>query len=739
MLSSMNNAMLAVTNLWGLPLIDIIVIVAYFAVMLWIGFRAMKQINNQEDYFLAGRRFGKWIQTFAAFGQATSAESAVTTTTMVSTNGAAGIGMGLIGGLFAMPIFWMITLWYRRLRYMSLAEFFAERYGSKTMAGFYAITQTLMFMIVAAGGFAAIGKTVAAIADKPASVLTQAQLAERNLALELSDLQERDYRLLSQSEQARLKKLAELNPQRNFSYINRNYLTITLAVIVLLYTVSGGLAAAFITDMIQGMFIIILTFILIPFAMQKINLIYGTSGVLGTFEAFHKNLPNSFFKILGSPNVPQFTWYFIASFGIMAVFNTVAQANQLTAACSAKDDETARVGFITGIFMKRYCSIIWGFIAMMTLLLYGNKVSDPDYVWGMATRELLCPGLVGLMIACLMAALMSTADALVLTCSSLLTNNVYKPLLPGKSESHYVLAGRMFSLTYIVGGVSVAVVLDDVFTLFLLMLTFNSMIAASFWLGMLWRRATRSAAWTSIIITSLFTLVLPVILPLVPGIRNSQYLAKQTKSYTVANTYIAKSVDVRQRQEEIAKWEALNAGGKAEGNRPEAIISGEKFTKYDFIKPQSIFWQKGLTRNDSEELVGGGMLKVELVALDWLGLDLSKNKRALNESMTAILRVAVPFGILVLVSLVTRPEDKKRLDFFYGRLRTPVNPDRGLDDIEVRKTLEDPTRHDRFKLFPNSNWEFRKWTKKDWKGQGCVVIASLGVLLLMYLLITLGK
>jgi SSS family solute:Na+ symporter len=735
----MNNGMPAATDIWGLPLIDIAVIFAYFAVMLWIGFRAMRQIRNREDYFLAGRRFGKWIQTFAAFGQGTSAETAVTTTTMVSTNGAAGIGMGLASGLFAMPVFWMITMWYRRLRYMSLAEFFTERYGSKAMAGFYAVTQTLMFMIVAAMGFTAMSKTIAAIADKPVSALTQEQIAEQKLAVELSDLQQRDYRLLSETERARLKKLAELNPRRNFSYINRHYLTITLAVIVLVYAVSGGLTAAFITDMIQGVFIIILTFILIPFAMQKINLIYGTTGVLGTFEALHKNLPDAFFKILGSPNVPQFTWYFIVSFGIMGVINTAVQANQLTAAGSAKDDETARVGFVSGIFMKRYCSVIWGFVAMMTLLLYGKEVSDPDYVWGMATRELLCPGLVGLMIACLMAALMSTADALMLTCSSLLTNNVYKPLLAAKSESHYVFAGRIFCLIYIVGGVGIAIALDDVFALFLFMLTFNSMIAASFWLGMLWRRSTRSAAWTSIVITSLFTLVLPVILPLVPGIRKNQYLAKQTKGYTVANTYIAKFVDVRQRQEEIAKWKALNARGQAEGDCPEEIISGQEFTKYDFIKPQSIFWQKGLTRNNSGELVGGGMLKVELVALDWLGFDLSRNKHALNESMTAILRVAVPFGILVLVSLVTRPEDKKRLDFFYGKLRTPVNADHRLDDIEVCKTFEDPARFDRFKLFPNSNWEFRGWTKKDWKGQVCVVIGSLGVLFLMYLLVTLGK
>jgi len=726
-------------TLLGLHILDIAVIIAYFMVVLWIGYRSMKRIHSSEDYFLAGRRFGKAIQTFAAFGQGTSAESAVTTTTMVSTNGAAGIGMGLVSGIITMPVFWMITLWYRRMRYFSLAEFFAERYNSKSMAAFYAVTQTLMFMIVAAGGFTAMGKTVAAIAVKPEPALTQAEQAERAQALEWRTLREQDYRLLTAGEQVRLRELSELRPRQNFSYINRSMLTISLAVIVLLYAVSGGLAAAFITDLVQGIFILILTLMLIPFAMARINGIYDATGILGTFDAFHKNLPESFFQVLGSPNLPQFTWYYIAAFALMGLCNTAVQANQLTAAGSAKDDETARIGFLTGIFIKRYCGVIWGFIAMMTLLLYGSQVTDPDYVWGLATRELLPVGLVGLMIACLMAALMSTADALMLTCSSLLTNSLYRPLVPNRPDRHYVFVGRLFCLAYIVGGVSIALVLDDVFALFIFMISFNSIIAATFWLGMLWRRATRTAAWTSIAATSLVTLCLPFLLPLVPGVRTHPYLAQQTKGYAVENRYTANQADVERRSEEIRKWDRLDAKGLAEGDRPRPLEFGERFAKHDYIKPESIFWQKGLSRNGNGELVGGGLLKVELVALDLMGFDLARNKYAFNESLTALLRICIPFGILLAVSLLTRPEEKGRLDFFYARLRTPVEADRLRDDDEVAKTRADPSRCDPLKLFPHSNWEFRKWTRNDWRGQGMVLLASSGVVFLLYLLVTLGR
>jgi predicted alpha-1,2-mannosidase len=67
--------------MFGLPLIDIIVIIAYFIVMVIIGLWSMRRVKNQEDFFLMGRRSGKILQTFAAFGQATSSEHAVGVTT----------------------------------------------------------------------------------------------------------------------------------------------------------------------------------------------------------------------------------------------------------------------------------------------------------------------------------------------------------------------------------------------------------------------------------------------------------------------------------------------------------------------------------------------------------------------------------------------------------------------------------------------------------------------------------
>ena len=173
--------------MFGLGLIDIFVIVSYFLVIIAIGFWSMSRIKNQEDYFLAGRRFGKFIQTFAAFGQGTSADTAVGVSTTTFSNGAAGIWSSLIY-LFSTPLYWLVMPWMRRLRLLTLGDFFEERYGSKALAGIYAVIGTIGMMAILSVGFSAVTKTVAALTPKEVTEFTIEEKAEYDLANELDIL-----------------------------------------------------------------------------------------------------------------------------------------------------------------------------------------------------------------------------------------------------------------------------------------------------------------------------------------------------------------------------------------------------------------------------------------------------------------------------------------------------------------------------------------------------------------------
>jgi SSS family solute:Na+ symporter len=119
--------------MFGLLIIDLIVIVLYFAMMIAIGVWSSRRIKNQEDFFLAGRRLGKVVQAFAAFGMGTSAETAVSVSTTTFTNGASGVWSSLLY-LFGTPVYWLISPWQRRVRLLTTGDFFLERYGCTRMA-----------------------------------------------------------------------------------------------------------------------------------------------------------------------------------------------------------------------------------------------------------------------------------------------------------------------------------------------------------------------------------------------------------------------------------------------------------------------------------------------------------------------------------------------------------------------------------------------------------------------------
>ena len=610
------------------------------------------------------------------------------------------------------------------------------------MAATYAVLGSIMMMAYLSVGFSAMSKTVVALTPKSAEELTTAEMEEYQLAEELNDLRNHDFVTLPDTDKSRLRELQILRPNRVFSHIDQNMLIWIVCIIVLTYTVTGGLMAAFISDTVQGLFIIILTFLLLPFSWAKINRIHGSEGLLGAFRTIHEQLPDSFFEIFGSPAAIDFTWYYIAAIGIMSALNTPVQPNTLVATGSARDEYTARFGFVSGLFMKRFCTVFWGILALAAIVLYRDVVHDPDYVWGYATLDLLGPlnmGLVGLMIACLTAALMSTADCLMLTASSLLTRNVYEPLVPNKGEAHYVRAGRILGAIVVIGGALIASQFDTILQLLKFIWEFNVMVAASFWLGMKWRRANRTAAWASIISAMLLFFIIPIGLPIVaPSLRTMPDLLTMTDPPPLTRTYIAREIDVENRHRDIVRWEERDRLGLATSPRPAVLETGMAFEKTYTLEPRSIFWTKGIRKDDNGTLRGSGTLKLELWALDALGVNLTGNPHALNETIRIIIKTTLPFLILVIVSLLTRPDDKRRLDQFFGRMRTKVLPDHEADAREVERTRQDPHRFDHLKLIPDSNWEFEKWDTEDSVGFGVSVVIVLAILGMLTMLVSIG-
>ena len=754
--------------MFGLPILDLVVIAAYFGVVIAIGAWSSRRIKNQEDYFLGGRAFGKLIQTFASFGQGTSADNAIGVTTTTFSNGASGMWASLLY-LFATPVYWVVTPWMRRLRLLTTGDFFHERYGSQTMAAVYALIGSVSMMAYIAVGFAAMTMTIVAMTPIDARQLTPAQQAQYEEAyqnhlrlneltseaaslLTLDELIERDALTerrmedLTERERTRRHYLAEKRPARAFSHIDPTVLIWVVCLVVAVYAVSGGLEAAFLTDTLQGFFIILLSVMLIPFAWSRINEVFGGETWMDALGTIHNRLPSSFFEIFGSPNAIDFTWYYILAISVMTAFNVVVQPNVLVATGSAKDEYTARYGFTVGNFIKRGCTVMWGVFGLAAVVLYAGKVHHSDLVWGYATVDLLGPlnwGLVGLMIACLMAALMSSADCFMLTSSSLLTHNLYRLVAPGRSERHYVWIGRGFGAAVLIGSVLMATAFDTILQLLKFIWEWNVLVAPAFWIGMKWRRANRLGAWASIVVAALAFFIVPGVLVLtMPQLRTNAYLLKATDPRPLTRTYAASAGDVAARTAQLEQWERLAPEEQARVPRPEPLEVGQQFTQ-EFRQPRkAVFWTMGIrmarTEDGGSEPAGAGQLNLELVALDWLGVDLARNSYALNETIRIIIRVAIPFLVLFAVTFLGPPDDRAMLDQFFVKMRTKVRRDRDEDAREMALSLANPDRlRDRL-LFPNSRWEFLKWQREDWAGFLVSVLAAVGILAVMWWLVGLG-
>jgi SSS family solute:Na+ symporter len=234
------------------------------------------------------------------------------------------------------------------------------------------------------------------------------------------------------------------------------------------------------------------------------------------------------------------------------------------------------------------------------------------------------------------------------------------------------------------------------------------------------------------------TVVLPFGLPLIPGTRTSQYLCKTTEAVPVSRTYTAREMDVLERDRAIKTWGNLNLAGKSEGECPKVLLPGEQFEKKVLLPKKSIFWSEGILF-PNQKATGKGYLKVELIALDYFGWDLSKNSYSLNETLTFLFRIIIPFLVLMFVAFFTKGESEESLNQFYGKMLTPVVGTHEDDEKAMALTRANPTRLNNLKIFPNSNWEFRRWNREDWMGVVGSCIAVVSVIVLLIFIVSLGS
>jgi len=245
----------------GLHILDLLIIVAYLAGIVWLGQRLGAKTHGMDDFFLAGRKLGKTYQFFLNFGCSTNADQAVAVSREVYRQGIGGMWIQSLV-LFLTPFYWFTTLLFRRVRLTTIGDFYAERFQSPFLAAAYAIFTLALSAFIGGGiGMLVAGKTMVAMTPK---AIEQCTPAERTSILEFREFQQLEARRtsgLAEDERARWEVLQHKQQRgelRSFaSHVNQTWFFIIYAVVVGAYTMMGGFRAAAVTDGIQGVLIII--------------------------------------------------------------------------------------------------------------------------------------------------------------------------------------------------------------------------------------------------------------------------------------------------------------------------------------------------------------------------------------------------------------------------------------------------------------------------------------------------
>jgi SSS family solute:Na+ symporter len=693
-------------TIFGLHYIDALVIAVYIAVILWIGKRASEKTKDTGDFFLAGRKLGKAYQFFLNFGASTNADQAVAVSREVYRQGIGGMWIQFLV-LFLTPFYWFTTFLFRRVRLTTIGDYFTERFKSKMLGAGYAVF--ILFTSILGGGigFMVAAKTMMALTPKSVEECTPEQRSSIEEFEEFQALRAKTFDGLSPQERARLEVLNEKNKHGElhsfYSHTDPLVFYIGFALIVGIYTMLGGFRAAAITDSIQGVLIIIFSIILVPIGLQQI----------GGFSGLHASVPAFMFELFGSVTLSEYAWYTILAMVLANLVSIVAVVSGMQTCGSAKDEMTARFGMVGGMFLKRVIMIFWALTGLLAVGLFAGQIHDPDLIWGVMTRNLLAPGLIGLMLVGILAANMSTLDATAVSYSALFINNLYKPVRSDFTERHYLFVGKIAVAISLIGSVLCAVAVDNLLELYKYIISIPAIFGAAVWLGFIWRRLTKSAVVVQVIVCVLIYAVIPNLFSTLDWAKYNEAFLKETEEQVV-----------------YVETEALISD--VEAGRAERV--GRIITKRHRIEPAGIFFEKVARDNPDDpnsRKVGLGRFHAELWVLSWFGVDFTGLAKSWLVALRFFFDALFPFVLLFLLSWVTKPAPKPIMDRFFAKIHTPIQPTPEADASALEEAFKHPEKFEKDKIFPNTNWELMKPAWYDYLGFfGSWVLVGLVILLL---------
>lgn len=382
--------------------IDFLVIGAYFLAVFVVAFwssRSKKSDSESADYFLGGRNLGWFVIGASLFASNIGSEHLVG----LAGQGASGDFVAgqfeILASIILIILGWVFVPFYLKSGVFTMPEFLEKRYDSWSRSylswvSIVAYVLTKISVTIFAGGI----------------VFT--------------------------------------------ALLGIDFWTGAIVIVVAtgIYTVFGGFKAVVYTDLMQ-MFVLIGGAIVVT--------IFGLRE-LGGIEPLLASTTPQHFDLWRPMSDPDFPWTGIM-FGapILGIWYWCTDQFIVQRVLAAKDIETARKGTLFGGYLKLLPLFIFVIPGAIAYALANSE--NPAFSFGEAgydgalplmVSHLLPNGLKGLVVAGLLAALMSSLSSVFNSCSTLITFDIYKKIRPQASERNLVNTGRIATGFLVVAGLA---------------------------------------------------------------------------------------------------------------------------------------------------------------------------------------------------------------------------------------------------------------------------------------------
>jgi len=448
--------------------VDYLVFVGYFVVVIalawYVSRRPGGHERNTEDYFLAGRNLPWWIIGASLIASNISTEQLIGMNGTAFESGIAVISYSLVGA--ALPLLLVARFFlpaFLKMKIYSMPEFLRKRYDSRvsTAMGVFWI---LVYVFVNLTSVLSLGAiTLEAVLGIP--VL---------------------------------------------------YSVVALALISAAYTIYGGLTAVAWTDFIQVGILLLGGASVVVIGLDRVA---GGEGALQGFITLLEVQPQSFHTILPADH-PELPWTGIFLGGLWIAALSYWGCNQyiIQRALAAKNLNEAKHGLLFAAFLSLLVAIIIVVPGVIASNLFQEDITARDQAFPFLIKELLPPGYVGVVIASLIAAIISSLNSMCNSVATIFTLDIYQKTV-GQTASHKTLitVGRLTTAIALLLAVLITPSIAKMGRLFAFIQEYTGFVTPGvlciFLLGLFWKKANAHGALAAIILTIPLSMAFKIMTP----------------------------------------------------------------------------------------------------------------------------------------------------------------------------------------------------------------------------------